>query len=98
MGEPHADEIPERLIRDLLRLDDRVLVGRLLEEWPDASRALPLVERWRARLVAGVEDDVADRWLALMRDAEHARSDGNTELYEALLAAASEWDDDGAPL
>ena len=93
MGERYGDDVPERLIRDLLRLDDRVLVGRMLEEWPDPSRALPLVERWRARLAAGAEDDVADQWLALMRDAEHARSQGNDELYETLLAAAAEWDE-----
>ena len=65
----------------------------MLEEWPDPSRALPLVERWRARLAGGTDDEVADRWLELMRDAEHARSDGNADLYETLLAAAAEWDD-----
>lgn len=95
MGERYGDDVPERLIRDLLRLDDRVLVGRMIEEWPDPSRALPLVERWRARLAAGAEDEVADRWLELMRDAEYARTDGNTALYGTLLAAAAEWDEDG---
>jgi hypothetical protein len=94
VGEPYGDDVPERLIRDLLRLDDRVLVGRMLEEWPDPARALPLVERWRARLVAGAEDEVADRWLELMRNAEYARSEGNTPLYETLLEAAAEWDED----
>ena len=94
MEERYGDDVPERLIRDLLRLDDRVLVGRMLEEWPDPSRALPLVERWRARLAGGTDDEVADRWLELMRDAEHARSAGNADLYETLLAAAAEWDDD----
>jgi len=94
VGERYGDDVPERLIRDLLRLDDRVLVGLMLEEWPDASRALPLVERWRARLASGAEDEVADRWLAFMRDAEHARSDGNLALYDSLLAAAAEWDED----
>ena len=52
----------------------------------------------RAKNLAGgeeraAEDDVADQWLALMRDAEHARSQGNDELYETLLAAAAEWDE-----
>lgn len=89
------DDVPERLIRDLLRLDDRVLVGRMLEEWPDPSRALPLVERWRARLAAGAEDDVADRWLELMRNAEYAHAEGNAALEETLLAAAAEWDENG---
>lgn len=93
VGDRYGDDVPERLIRDLLRLDDRVLVGRMVDEWPDPSRALPLVERWRSRLAAGAEDEVADRWLALMRDAEHARSQGNDELYETLLAAAAEWDE-----
>jgi hypothetical protein len=92
---PSAEDIPERLLRDVRLLDDRVLVGRMLEEWPDAASALPLVERWRARLVAGVEDEVADRWLELRRDAEYARSDGNAALYQALLAAAAEWDEAG---
>jgi hypothetical protein len=95
VGERYGDDVPERLIRDLLRLDDRVLVGRMLGDWPDASRALPLVERWRARLAAGAEDEVADRWLELMRDAEYARIEGNDALYDTLLAAAAEWDDDG---
>lgn len=78
VGDRYGDDVPERLIRDLLRLDDRVLVGRMVDEWPDPSRALPLVERWRSRLAAGAEDEVADRWLALMRDADHARSQGTT--------------------
>jgi hypothetical protein len=95
VGAPYGDDVPERLIRDLLRVDDRVLVGRMLEEWPDPSRALPLVVRWRARLAAGAEDEVADCWLELMRDAEYARSDGNAALYETLLEAAAEWDEGG---
>ena len=85
--------MPEQLLRDLRFLDDRLLVGRMLDEWPDASRALPLVERWRARIAAGVEDEVADRWLELRRDAEHARAAGDASLYGSLLAAAAEWDD-----
>ena len=85
--------MPEQLLRDLRLLDDRVLVGRMLEDWPDASRALPLVERWRARLAAGAEDEIVDRWLELRRDAELARADGDEALHEALLAAAGEWDD-----
>ena len=86
-------DVPEALLRDLRLLDDRVLVGRMLEEWPDAARALPLVERWRARLAAGVDDEVADRWLELMRAAEAARADGDAASYETLRAAAAEWDD-----
>lgn len=94
MAERHGEDVPERLVHDLLRLDDRVLVGRMLAEWPDPTRALPLVARWRARLAAGTEDEVADRWLDLMLEAERARSDGDTASYEALLAVAADWDDD----
>ena len=60
---------------------------------PDAARALPLVERWRARLAAGDDDEAADRCLELVREAEHARIEGNDPLETALLDAAAEWDD-----
>jgi hypothetical protein len=87
-------DVPARLLRDLRFLDDRILVGRMLDEWPDAARALPLVERWQARLASGAEDDVADRWLELRREAEQARRDGDEALERTILAAAAEWDDD----
>jgi len=94
VSEQHGERIPERLMDDLLRRDDHVLAGRLAQDWPDTSRALSLVERWRDRIAAGADDEVADRWLELMRNAEHARAEGNVPLYQALLAAAADWDDD----
>src|SRR6185503_21089145 len=75
VSEQHGDRIPERLMDDLLRRDDHVLAGRLAQGWPDTSRALSLFERWRDRIAAGADDEVADRWLELMRNAEHARAE-----------------------